>query len=308
MALFFTRRSYNKTKKTFTNNPANHSRYISITGDRTPNGGWMGSTIPQKLWNDQVLDQTGAGALTIFVHGYNTKQSDMLKRLSKIEAGLNRNGYNGALIAYDWPSDGSELNYKQDLRDAKATAEFLIADGVLPLLRARPKLKIHLIGHSLGAYVIIRALSRFGDSNLIADRPWGLSEIAFISADVDQARLEKGTSASLAIHHRSKRLTNYHNTLDEVLWAAWLVNDRRPRLGRAGLSRPHFANHFDVYGTEQFRTKILGTHQSDLAITHNWWFEDTGFYRDLALTLGGTKPKDMSTRRPTDRGDWALLT
>ncbi len=308
MALFFTRRSFNKTSKTFTSNPANHTRYISLDGDGASRKGWRGSMIPRDLWVREVLGAVGSGDLAIYVHGYNTRQSSMLKRLAKIEAGLKQAGHKGTLIGFDWPSDGTKLRYNRDLKDAKATAAALVSDGVIPLLHARPDLKIHLIGHSLGAYLIIRALSRFGDGHRVAGRPWSLDQIVFISADVDQARLEKGTSAALTLNHRARRVTNYHNTMDEVLWGARLFNGGRPRLGRAGLPRPRFDSHIDVYGTEQFRRRVLGTHQDDIAITHNWWFDDPGFYKDLALTFEGTATGEMATRRPTDQRDWALLT
>lgn len=308
MALFFTRRSYNKTRKTFTINPANHTRYISISGHKKPQGNWMGSTMPRDLWVQEVLAEVGNGSLAIFVHGYNTLQSDMLKRLGKMEAGLADHGFNGALIAFDWPSDGAKLRYARDLRDAKETATALVSDGIIPLLHARPKLKIHLIGHSLGAYLIIRALSRFGDGHQIAGKPWSLAEIAFIAADVDQSRLEKGTSAALTLNHRARRLSNYYSTIDEVLWGARLFNGNRARLGRAGLPQPRFDSHVDVYGTEQFRSKVLNSIQQDIIVTHSWWFDDDGFYRDLALTLAGTKTDVMPTRAPTNQGDWALMT
>jgi hypothetical protein len=42
--------------------------------------------------------------------------------------------------------------------------------------------------------------------------------------------------------------------------------------------------------------------------SHAWWFDNPGFYKDLALTLRGSDARTMPTRRATNIDDLALLT
>ena len=105
MALFFSRRTYNATKKAFTNNAAEKTRYVTMS-DTTPR---RGSNLSQADWLDLVRAEGGNTEILIYVHGFNTSQNDMLDRMAKIKAGVKAQGFNGAVIAYDWPSNGSVL-------------------------------------------------------------------------------------------------------------------------------------------------------------------------------------------------------
>jgi esterase/lipase superfamily enzyme len=53
------------------------------------------------------------------VHGYNNSQETVLKRQRKLQRGLERNGFDGVVVSFDWPSANNVLNYLEDRRDAK---------------------------------------------------------------------------------------------------------------------------------------------------------------------------------------------
>ncbi|WP_170763074.1 alpha/beta hydrolase [Ruegeria lacuscaerulensis] len=307
MALFFSRRTYNASKKKFTIKPAAKTRYVNIT--QTSSGGQVrkGSIVKKSKWLDLVRQQGGDKEVLIYVHGFNTTQKGMLDRLGKIEAGVRSNGFKGAVVAFDWPSDGSVHAYDRDRSDAKAVAPHLVGDGMLPLLAMSPRPKIHIIAHSMGALVVLRAFSDFGDSAGPGNN-WGADQVMFASADVDSAWLEKGAWGGLVLKKRSKRFTNYYSGRDKVLaLSGGLINGGRDRAGHAGMPDLTTKGHWDIYCNEQYKRDVPKPKRSRI-YSHRWWFDNDGFYRDLALTIDGKGAKTMPTRKKTTGKDLALLT
>ncbi|AZV77009.1 alpha/beta fold hydrolase [Parasedimentitalea marina] len=309
MALFFSRRTYNSQKKKFTNNPSAVTRYVNIT-EQTPDGDIRkGSIVSQDDWLELVRQDGGDNGVLIYVHGFNTSQKDMLDRMAKIEAGLKSNGYKGAVIAFDWPSDGTIFTYDRDRSDAKKVAPHLVGDGILPLLSMSPKPKINLIAHSMGALVVLRAFSDFGDSAGSGNEVWGTEQVMFASGDVDSTWLEKGAWGSLVLKQRSKRFTNYYSGRDRVLALSdGVINGGRDRVGHEGMPKLTAKGHWDIYCNEQYLRDVPKAKQT-ITYSHRWWFDNDGFYEDLALTIGGDDDaQDMPTRRKTNITDLALLT
>jgi pimeloyl-ACP methyl ester carboxylesterase len=306
MTLFFSRRTYNASKKRFTNNPAEVTRYVRLTGGPDANGRWTGGIIGRDDWFNLVQAEGSTNEITIYVHGYNTSQVDNLRRMDLIRNGLHGEGYRGALIAYDWPSAGVVSAYDGDKRNAKKTAEYLVSDGILPLLALSPKPKVNLIAHSMGAYLILRALSEFDDDAGPGAGAWRMNEALFVSGDADRRWFGKGTWGSLLLAHRAKRFTNYFSQLDEVLNAAVPINGFRARVGRSGMPPGIHDRHFDIYSHEQYLKDVDGPDRTVLN-SHRWWFENAKFYKDVGLTLGGRDAHDMPTRRKMNTSDLALL-
>ena len=46
------------------------------------------------------------GNVLIHVHGFNIDTSEMLERHRKLRRGLRAQGYDGAVVSFDWPSEG----------------------------------------------------------------------------------------------------------------------------------------------------------------------------------------------------------
>lgn len=294
MAHLFTRRAYFAAQSRFTNSPASLTRYLRLTA--SGGGAHSGHAISRDDWLSDVLASAATPDILIFVHGYNTSQTTLLLRHAVLQQKLAENGFKGAMVSFDWPSDGSNLSYLADRKEAKGVADALLTDGILMFLTQAPGHRVHILAHSMGTYLTLRALSAGGR--------WSVDQIIFTAADVDAEWMRSGAWGALVMQHRCKQFTNFHNTRDEVLILSRNIFNRgAARAGLDGLPDRIPGNHRDVYCTEQYKTRVA---MLTMIRSHNWYFEDAGFYRDLALTLAGTAADQMPTRVATNTGGQAL--
>jgi len=302
MTLFFSRRTYNARTDKFTINAAKLTRYVEITSPGI--SVQKGHLLERATWKAKVLAKAETPDLVIYVHGYNTSQIEMLRRQRKIEDGLRANGYRGAVVGYDWPSDGELLAYSADIADAKKVAPYLVTQGIALFLNETPRMKIHVIAHSMGAYLTLRGFSGVGDAP--GARKWGVDQMLTVAADADAEWMRSGAWGSLVMAHRANRITNYHSTADKVLKKARFFNGMEPRLGRQGLPDLVPTSHFDLRCTEQYRDKVHADDQN-LRYSHTWYFDDDGFLKDAALTIAGKAADQMETRQARPHSNDQML-
>lgn len=293
-----------KTKngvKVFGNEPG-PTLFLKVPGNRYPK---PSQAISRRDWVSEVLAQaeTGineisgkpAGDILVFVHGYNNSQEIVLKRHRKLETDLRSAGYQGAVISYDWPSAQSGLNYLEDRDDAKDTARRL-RDDCISLFSSQQvagcEINVHLLGHSTGAYVIRQAFTDADEKTSIKNRPWTVSQIAFIGGDISSRSMSINDNRSKSLYRHCVRLTNYQNPYDSVLK---LSNTKRiglaPRVGRVGLPDDAHQKAINVNCGPYFNSldKDALTQGIDYygSFPHSWHIGDATFAHDLASTIAG---------------------
>ena len=107
------------------------------------------------------------GDLVFFVHGYNNTVANVAARHRLIEKGLAKAGQKCTIITFDWPSGDTPLGYLEDRHDAKETAFRLVQNGIRLFLKAQTKdcaVNIHVIAHSMGAYIVREAFDDADDT------------------------------------------------------------------------------------------------------------------------------------------------
>lgn len=212
--------------------------------------------------------------VTLFVHGYNNGWSDAAGRYGQLcrdlfegDSGL------GVCVLFTWPSMGSVAGYLPDRDEARASApalaELLLkawelivdrqqraTDAVLARVsRGRPagtpamagvdllnicKAKTSIIAHSMGNYVVQKALARAWTTR---NRPQLLSlvnQLVMVAADVDNDLFSAGESQDAsdgtAVANLCYRVTSLYTGLDRVLGlSAGVKHFGKRRLGRSGL-------------------------------------------------------------------------
>lgn len=292
-----------------------------------------------KQWFTEVRDAADgmadgtvaeAGDVLIFVHGYNNDLDVIMKRQRRLQADLSAEGWRGLVVAFDWPSANSTLNYIEDRQDASEVAHLMVTHGVLPLARGQAgktadgkpcQTNIHLIGHSTGAYVIMDAFTNAEKVGELHKSDWRIAQVAFIAGDVSVQSLGKDTDWARPMYRRIMRLTNYSSPYDSVLGVS---NAKRlgvaPRTGRSGL--PPDADHKAInVDCGEYFTKLDPRKETFYGtFNHSWHIGNRVFSRDLAMALEGqidrwaipTRGRDgdrlvlRDAPRPKHQKDWQL--
>ncbi len=248
--------------------------------------------LKKETWLKRLMDRAGTGDILIFAHGYNNSPMDAMIRHDQLQNILFRNGFDGVIVSFDWPSFHSAMNYEEAIEDAYTTATKLCEDGIAIIKSAcKPPSKIHLLGHSSGCYVINQAFVQISDANTEID--CDVDQIALMAADLQIKYLEKLTPlVSVA-----KRITNYQAPYDGVLFVGDMFYQREDyRVGLWGPSKKVAPNVVNV-NTLQHWDMLEKEDDSDAATegSHSWYFEDNTLGDDLVQVLEG-KERHFHTR------------
>ena len=197
--------------------------------------------------------------LSLFVHGYNNDWADTVKRYASIQSRLFDGGAQnlGTLVLYTWPSDGNAAGYLPDREDARACAPDLaealvvLHDQIITMQRAAAmterseakrfcKAKISVIAHSMGSYVMQKALAiasrRINNPQLVTL----IHQLVLVAGDIDNDIFDKSLppdSDGVLMTNLCYRIGALYSGLDAVLGAsAGLKHFGTRRLGRSGLA------------------------------------------------------------------------
>lgn len=290
---------------TFTDNPG-VTRYLMLPTKKK--GAKKGQIVAKEKWIERVLSEAKSGDILIYVHGFNTSHNDMLRRHRKIRKGLKKNGYQGAVVSFDWPSDGKVLNYAKDLADAQEVCAQLVKDGIVPLLTAKPQTNIHILAHSMGSLVVRHGFAKTAGVKVGGSDTWKIGQVLLVAADIDAKSFTAGNPKFKSLVARCSRLTNYYSWADTVLaasnWIYW--GGDLPRLGFEGApdSAPSVAA--DIYCQKHYVTH-KDTYPESISQSHTWYFDDPFFFEDVSHVVAAQLASEkIPTRVPTDLGNLAL--
>ena len=269
--------------------------------------------IGQEQWFEEVADLADGmkdatldrpGHIVVFVHGYNNDIPIVHSRMVQLQLDLAAEDFHGLVIAFDWPSDDSTLNYLEDRWDASEVAIQLVEHGILPLAarqRAGCDLNVHLLGHSTGAFVIMEAFAAAQKRRSLFKSDWRVAQVAFIGGDVSKESLSPDSDWSGPMYSRIMRLTNYSNGFDDVLAVS---NAKRlgvsPRAGRVGLPAPCHGKAGNVDCSPFFEKLDPKKQPAFGTFCHSWHIGNRVWTRDFAMTLEGRIDRSSIPTRSLD--------
>jgi len=259
---------------------------------------WRTKLVAAARWPKPNVVTGTDGEVLIFVHGYNNTTQEILRRTDLLQQTLSAEGWDGMVVAFDWPSDNSTLNYLEDRFDASGVAGRLVRE-VLPVLleaqadrhangQSKCTTNVHMLGHSTGAFVIMEAFAMAEKIGEIFRSDYRIGQVVFIGADVSAGSLESDSEWANPMFRRINRLTNYSNGFDSVLAVS---NAKRlgtsPRAGRVGLTAAAHPKSVNVDTSDYFAGKNPKTSTFEGTFCHSWHIGDATWARDMAMTLDG---------------------
>lgn len=169
------------------------------------------------------------GRVLLYVHGYR----ETFETTSKDAAQIARmTGFDGPVIEYSWPSQGQVLKYAVDetnmYHDVRHFGDFLRT------LADRPWVKeIVIVSHSLGARLVIPAVTTADRLSRRAGRTTNISNLILASPDIDRETFERDIVDDVLAPERVERgrhMTIYVSLRDKALAASRVLHGY-PRLG-----------------------------------------------------------------------------
>lgn len=263
-------------------------------------------------WTNKVLADAktipggDSGDILFFVHGFNTPTETVLDRHRKVKNKLVKAGFKGVVVSFDWPSDDKAINYLEDRWDAKKSAIKLVEQGIKRFAKYQREgceINLHVLAHSMGAYVLREAFDDADDVAGIAAVNWSVSQVMILSGDISARSLGEHQSKSSSLYRHTVRLTNYFNPYDDVLK---LSNVKRigvsPRVGRIGLPDTIPQKAVNLNCGAYFKKHETGFGGLKYA-GHTWYFEDQRLFDDICATIKGDIDRHMiPTRAPGSDG------
>ncbi len=166
----------------------------------------------------------GAGVL-IYVHGYNERaETAQGYGRNNIAAGYRESGGTCDVGTFLWNSRFGALQFGRSIRAADATAP-VFADAMKALRSHHPGLRIHVIAHSLGARMVMKAVQENG---------LRLQDVALVSPAIGRRSLESDGEFG-DVPSRVERILCTCNPSDRCL--RWYPLWHGRPLGRLGFRR-----------------------------------------------------------------------
>lgn len=248
-----------------------------------------------------AADRSAGSEIFVFVHGYNVRFIDALKRTAQLSNDLE---LSGPAICYSWPSRGEVAGYAADEASVSWSAPHF--EQLLLDLRARTDCqRVHVVAHSMGNRALLQAIERIDmrysatSSAAVDAQPasYIIDSLVMAAPDVDLAEFASRYARPLA--NRARRATLYFSDSDRALWLSAGLHGA-PRLG---LLRDHLHTFIGV------ESVYVGS-QSSLSLGHSYYGDDPAVIADLKALLreGKTAAERALIKRLAHSGSTAYWT
>lgn len=250
----------------------------------------------KEMFNNLMEEMKKHSDVLIFIHGFNVSWYNAVGSALALQTMLNRPGIGDKeqkvlVVLFSWPSDGtafSYVSYLSDRSDAKGSG-YAFGRGILKLrdflvdLSNEAKRRnvplcghnIHLLCHSMGNYVLQKALDKIVHfSSSLAPLPRIFEHIFLCAADVDDNILESNKPMS-RLHELCQYVNIYYNQQDKALAISDYTKGNPTRLGTGGAAHPSLLHtkihHVDctpiVHGTIEHSYYLWGPVNEDIRLS-----------------------------------------
>jgi esterase/lipase superfamily enzyme len=210
----------------------------------------------------------------VFIHGFNVGFDEAALRTAQLTRDI---GFDGAPILFSWPSKNAIYRYTADANEIAESSQNL-ARFLEEVQRVTGAKRVHVIAHSMGADITMRALASMRQTH--PDTVFG--QVAFAAADIKVSLFE---SLLPNVSRIARHVTLYASDHDRALKASHLFWSGR----RAGESKPQIvlAKRMDSIDASRTSTDLLG---------HGYYASNRAMVDDVLALLDGVRAGDKARR------------
>lgn len=219
----------------------------------------------------------------LFIHGYNVRFIDALKRTAQLACDLE---LDGPAICYSWPSRGDVASYTTDEVNVSWSAPHF--ERLLLDLRSRTQCnRVNVIAHSMGNRALLEAIERIDAKHRSESRDRGkdssapkiIDRLVMAAPDVDLA--EFAIRYVDPLRNTTEHTTLYFSDSDRAL----LLSSRLHGAPRLGLLRDH------LHAFDGIESVYVGS-QTKLTLGHSYYGDDPAVIDDLKALLRDGRSAD----------------
>lgn len=219
----------------------------------------------------------------LFIHGYNVRFIDALKRTAQLACDLE---LDGPAICYSWPSRGDVASYTTDEVNVSWSAPHF--ERLLLDLRSRTQCnRVNVIAHSMGNRALLEAIERIDAKHRSESRERGkdssapkiIDRLVMAAPDVDLA--EFAIRYVDPLRNTTEHTTLYFSDSDRAL----LLSSRLHGAPRLGLLRDH------LHAFDGIESVYVGS-QTKLTLGHSYYGDDPAVIDDLKALLRDGRSAD----------------
>ena len=212
------------------------------------NGTGYRDTYP--LLDIRNLSNSCPEEVAIFIHGWGQNETEAKERLDRVKMSLEKNNYTHPLVGFSWDSD-TEWNAAQFLAkwNGPKLADYTV--GLMDNCKQHhgKDIKIRLIGHSLGARVILSSLDSLHKNATWNNSNFKVASVDLLGATVDDEEVTMNPGDILvdrtnwgspksdyggAIQDEVVRFYNLYNPKDNVFESIYPLFEGDFALGQSG--------------------------------------------------------------------------
>jgi hypothetical protein len=226
------------------------------------------------------LSNTCPEEVAIFIHGWGQNETGAKERLDRVKMSLEKNNYTHPLVGFSWDSD-TEWNAAQFLAEWNGPK---LADYIVGLMdnckqHHGKDIKIRLIGHSMGARIILSSLDSLHKNSTWNNSNFKVVSVDLLGAAVDNEEVTMNRGDILvdktnwgspksdyggAIQEEVVRFYNLYNPKDNVFELIYPLFEGDFALGQSGYQKLPYPitipkNYEDIIVTDQ----IAAIHDAD---------------------------------------------
>jgi esterase/lipase superfamily enzyme len=210
----------------------------------------------------------------VFIHGYNVGFETAVRRTGQIAYDLK---FEGAAIAYSWPSQEGLLGYTVDENNVDWTVQHL-KEFLIDLARRSGAESVHLVAHSMGNRALTAALREL-EMEHKSECP-RYREVVLTAPDVDADKFRRDFAPALV--KIADRVTLYASSNDKALIASRGIHGYL-RAGESG-DMMVVVEGVDTVDVSDVDTSLVG---------HSYYGSSTTVLADLYELMRTSKPADQ---------------
>ena len=183
---------------------------------------------------EEFISRIGKNDILLFVHGFNNSFEDAIFRTAQLHHDLN---FSGKPVAFSWPSADQLSAYEKDQNNADKSVDALVtliaqlakaselSKDKVKLKNENTTAKIHIIAHSMGNRVLLKALYEINQAsdNYFQKSPFG--QIVLAAPDVGAIMFNNLSPHAVAL---GEQVTYYYCETDSALNVSQNLNKYEP--------------------------------------------------------------------------------